>query len=308
MRRGAAALLAALLFSVPARAEEAAAAPPPRPPETVAGSCPHPEEPLRDWLSIIGYWGTASYGCASARLDWSGEIAFYRDAEATKNSVAFKGGAERNTDFIVTSVVPSRESEVPATGRCRLITADEDFGARRVRCFAKETGRPEFAHLVEMVIAETDWPGTAEIPGRCPAPGIAPYVLGPMIVELTGAQQEPDLIAHPFPACTAMTVVPAQSFSFTTGADRGEVTFRGNPDTERPALLRVKTITLPGGARHPALAGACHPKREADGHVIVLCIAAYADGGATKFVEVGFIPEASRFEWPPASQEPEPLP
>lgn len=254
---------------------------------------------------MIGYRGTASYGCAAARLDWSREISFYRDAEATKEGVAFAGSAVGITDLIVTSVAPALGPEVPATGRCRLITSDDDFGARRVRCFAEEIGRPDFAHLIEMVIAERGWPGTAAISGRCPASGVAPFLLGPMIAEQTG--QEPELVSQTLPPCTAMTVIPAQSFAFATGADKDSVTFLGSPDTERPALFGVKTVILPGGVQHPALAGACLPKREFDGHVTVLCMAAYADGGVTKFVEIGFIPEASRFEWPDDSLQPEPV-
>lgn len=305
MRCCAAALLAAALFTAPAHAEEPA--PPPPPVEAVSGSCPHPEEPLRGWLSIIGYSGTASYACASAQLDWSQKISFYRDAEATKEGVAFAGSSVGMTDFIVTSVAPGLRPEVPATGRCRLIESDNDFGARRVRCFAEEIGRPGFAHLVEMVIAEQEWPGTAAIPGRCSAPGIAPYVLGPMIVEQAG--KEPELDAQPLPACTAMKVVPAQSFSFRNGTVEDGVSFLGNPDAERPALLRVKTLLLPGGVQHPVLAGACLSKRETDGHVTVLCMAAYTEGGDTNYVEVGFIPEGSRFEWPRDEEdEPEPAP
>lgn len=306
MRRGAAAVLAALLLTAPARAEEAAA--PPLPAETVKGECSHPEEPVRSWLSIMGYRGTASYGCTSARLDWSREVAFYRGAEGTKNGVAFTGSAVGNTDFIVTAVTPFLRAEVPATGRCRLITSDEGLGARRVRCFAEEVGQPEFVHLVEMVITERAWPGTAAIPGRCSAPGIAPYVLAPMIVQQTGAQQEPVLVPQAVPACRSLTVVPGQSFAFATGADGDGVTFSGAIDEERPELFTVTTITLPGGAQHPAQAGACLPKREADGHVAVLCMAAYSQDGATKYVEVGFIPAASRFEWPREEWEEEPAP
>lgn len=306
MQRGAAALLAAALLTAPARAEEPAPAPLPLPAETVAGSCPHPEEPLSGWLSIIGYRGTASYACASAQLDWNRKIAFYRDAEASKEGVAFAGTSVGMTDFIVTSVAPALRPEVPATGRCRLITSDDEFGARRVRCFAEEIGRPDFAHLVEMVIAEQDWPGISAIRGRCSAPGIAPYVLGPMIAEQTGA--EPALLPQALPACLTMTVAPGKSYVFASAGPEGEVTFFSTPDTERPLLLRVKTIILPGGTQHSPLAGACLPKREVYGHVTLLCMAAYADGGDTKYVEVGFIPEASRFEWPPETLAPEPLP
>ena len=308
MRHGAAALLAASLLTAPTHAGEPASAPAPAAPpsETVAGSCPHPDDPLRGWLSLIGYRGTASYGCASAQLDWSRKISFYRDAEATKESVAFVGSSVGMTDFIVSSVAPALRGEVPATGRCRLITSDDEFGARRVRCFAKEIGRPDFAHLVEMVIAEQEWPGTAAITGRCSAPGIAPYVLGPMVAEQTGA--EPALRPQALPACLTMTVAPGKSYVFASAGTEGEVTFLGAPDEERPLLLRVKTIILPGGRQHSPLAGACLPKREADSHVTVLCMAAYTEGGDTNYVEVGFIPEGSRFEWPPEKLEPEPLP
>ncbi|MBA4768326.1 MAG: hypothetical protein H2049_11950 [Porphyrobacter sp.] len=305
MRRGAAAVLAALLLTAPARAEEAAA--PPLPAETVKGECSHPGETVTRWLQMIDDVGTGSYRCEAASLDWGNRLTFYRDREASKVAIAFIGRREAEGGFTVTAVERALLPETPASGRCRLITP-EDAGARRVLCYAREREGPGLAHLTEMVIAERDWPGAAAIPGRCSAPGIAPYVLAPWIVQQTGAQQEPVLVPQAVPACRSLTVVPGQSFAFATGAEGDGVTFSGAIDEERPELFTVTTITLPGGAQHPAQAGACLPKREADGHVAVLCMAAYSQDGATKYVEVGFIPAASRFEWPREEWEEEPAP
>ena len=295
-------MLGALLLSAPAKAEEPA---PPPPVETVAGACQHPDESVLRWLRLIGYGGIASNGCQAAVLDWSSRITFYQDKDVGKAAIAFIGRVAKDGEFEVTALESRFLPEAPASGRCRLITP-EDAGPRRVLCFAKDSKEGGLANLVEMVIAEKDWPGAATIPGRCSAPGIARYVLSALIVQQTGAQQEPVLVPHGLPACRSLTVVPGQSFAFATAGTEDGVTFLVSVDQERQELLRVKTIILPGGARHAALAGACFPKREADGHVAVLCMAAYADGGATKFVEVGFIPEASRFEWPRETPEPEP--
>jgi len=305
MRRCAAALLGALLFSVPTQAEEPA--PPPLPVETVLGECSHPDETVLRWLRLIGYAGIASNGCQAAVLDWSNRITFYRDKDASKPDIAFIGRAATNGDFEVTAVGSRFLPETPASGRCRVITP-ENTGPRRLLCFAKDSREAGLANLVEMVIAEKDWPAAAAMPGRCSAPGIAPYVLGAWIVEQTGAQQEPELVPQGLPACRSLTVVPGQSFAFADAGEGDGVTFLGSVDEERPELLTVKTIILPGGARQAAQAGACYPKREADGHVVVLCMAAYSDGSATKHVEVGFIPEVSRFAWPREEAESEPAP
>ena len=296
-------MLGALLLSAPAKAEEPA--PPPLLVETVKGECSHPDESVTGWLQLIGDAVIGSYRCEAASLGWDNRLTFYRDSEASKVAIAFIGRREAEGGFTVTAVKDGLLSETPAAGRCRLITP-KDAGARRVQCYAKEHEQPSRSNLVEMVIAERDWPEAAAIPGRCSAPGIARYVLAPWIAQQTGAQQEPVLVLQDVPACAAMTVVPGQSFAFATAGAEGGVTFLGSVNENRPEMLRVKTITLPGGTEHPALAGACFPKREADGHVVVECMAAYADGSATKFVEVGFIPEASRFEWPRETPEPEP--
>lgn len=304
-RRGAAAVLAALLFCAPAQAEETT--PAPLPAETVKGECNHPGEAVTRWLQLAGDVGTASYRCEAASLDWGGRLTFHRDSEASEAAIAFIGRREADGGFIVTAVVPYLLPQTPASGRCRLIRP-EDAGARRVLCYAKEREQPGLAHLIEMVIAERAWPGTAAIPGRCSAPGIAPYVLAPWIVQLTGAQQEPVLVLQGLPPCRSLTVVPGQSFAFAGAEEGNDVTFSGMIDERRPEKLTVKTVTLPGGAQHPALAGGCFATREADGHVVVECMAAYAEGGATKYVEIGFIPEASRFDWPRGGLEPEPEP
>lgn len=305
------ALLGALLLSAPAKAEEPV--PPPPPAETVAGTCQHPDESVMRWLRLIGFSGIASNGCQSAVLDWSARITFHGNKEASKPAIAFIGRRGPNGDFEVTAVEARFMPETPASGRCQVIAPETEaeegsanLGARRVLCFARQANSDGLVHVTEMIIAERDWPGTAAIPGRCSAPGIAQYVLGPMIAEQTGA--EPALLLQALPACLTMTVAPGKSYAFASTGSEGEVTFLGTPDEEHPLLLRVNTIILPGGTQHSPLAGACLPKREADGHVTVLCMAAFADGGATKFVEVGFIPEASRFEWPPETLEPEPLP
>lgn len=303
MRLFALPLLGGLLLCDPAQAEE----PAPPPVETVKGECSHPDESVTRWLRLIDDASTGSYRCEAASLDWENRLTFYRDEVATKVAISFIGQREAEGGFTVTAVESDWLPDTPASGRCRLITP-EDTSGRRILCFAKESGDTDRTHLVEMVIAEQDWPGTAAIAGRCSAPGFARYLLSALIVKQTGAQQEPVLVPQDVPACRSLAVVPGQSFAFAAAAEDDGVTFLGTIDEERPGLLAVKTIILPGGARHPALAGACFPRREADGHVAVLCMAAYADGGATKFVEVGFIPEASRFEWPPETLEPEPLP
>jgi hypothetical protein len=303
MRHGAAALLGALLFSTAAKAEQATATP--LPIETVNGECSHPDISVIRWLRLIDDASTASYSCEAATLDWDNRLTFYRDGEASKAAIAILGHRGSDGGFTVTAVKPSLLPESPALGRCQMI-APENAGARRVLCYAKENGDIGRVHLVDMLVAEREWAGTAAIAGRCSAPGIGEYVLVPWIAELTGA--EPDLHAQSLPGCEAMTVVLGQSFAFATGADGDGVTFLGAPQADRPGLLRISAVVLPGGARHAALAGGCLPKREADGHVVVLCTAAYADGGVTKYVEIGFIPKASRFEWPPATLEPEPLP
>lgn len=302
MRRCAAAWLLALLLSTPARAEDPVPAPPV---ETVKGECSHPDEAVTRWLQLIGDGSTASYRCEAASFDWGKRLIFYRDKEASKAGVAFTGHRESEGGFTVTAVEPALLANVPASGRCRLIKP-EDAGARRVLCFAKETERPERAHLVEMVITEREWPGMAATPGRCSSPGIGEYVLGPWIAQQTGSA--PLLVPKALPPCQTMTIVAGRSFTFGTAETRHAVTFLGTIDKERPALLTVKTIVLPGGAERPALAGSCIPQRVADGHVTVHCMAAYIDGGTTKYVEVGFIPKNSRFEWPRDSQEPEPVP
>lgn len=296
----AAALLGALCLSASAKAEEPATPAPPA--ETVMGACPHPDETVLRWLRLVGYGTIASYGCEAASLDWSNRLTFYRDRDASKAGITIIGRIESNGAFNVAAIKPALLPEVPASGRCRVIMP-EDASARRVLCFAKESGDTDRVHLVELVIAEKDWPGTAAIPGRCSAPGIGEYVLVPWIAQQTG--EMPVVRPQPLPTCQTMSVKPGQSFAFAATGTRDEVTFLGTPDAEQPTRLKVKEIVLPGGVRHMALAGACLPKREADGHVTVLCMAAYADGGATRYVEVGFIPAGSHFEWPrePGTEE-----
>lgn len=304
MRRGAAALRGALLLSAPALAEEPAVPPPPV--ETVKGECSHPDESVTRWLQFVSRGGTTSFRCEAATLDWERRITFYRDDQATEEMIAYIGQSRPDGHFVVTAIKPTLLPERPAKGLCQLLTPVRSLEARRVMCFFGNGEEDEGILLTEMLVAEREWPGTAANPGRCETPGIAPAVLGPLIWEKTGA--EPRLEPQALPGCTAMTAVPGQSFAFATGTERDGVTFLGVPEAEQPGMLWINTLVLPDGARHEALAGACLPKRQPDGHVAVLCSAAFADGGVTKYVEVGFIPEGSRFEWPRAQEEVEPAP
>lgn len=306
MRTGAAAVLAALLLSAPAQAEEPAA--PPTPVETVKGECSHPDEAVTRWLQFVSRGGISSFRCKAATLDWERRITFYRDDQATKEMVAYIGHTGPDGRFVVTAIKRMLLPERPAKGLCQLLTPEGALEARRVMCFVGNGEEEEGITLTEMLVADREWPGTAAIPGRCSAPGIAPYVLAAWIMEQTAAQQEPVLVPQDMPACRSLTVVPGQSFAFAAAGESDGVTFLGSIEKERPELLTVKTIILPGGARQAAQAGACYPKREADGHVVVLCMAAYSQGGAARYVEVGFIPEGSRFEWPRDEEEKEPAP
>jgi hypothetical protein len=286
-------LVGALFLGVLAQAEEPATQP--LPIETVKGECSHPDEKVTRWVRMIDDTGTASYRCEAATLDWGNRITFFSDGDGMEGGIAFLGRRGPDGEFAVTAIDDHLLGESPASGRCRLFTP-EDAGARRVLCYAKESENKDRTHLVEMVIAEKEWPGAADISGRCSTPGIARYVLSPLIVRQTGEQREPVLEPQVLPPCDVLTVVTGQSFAFS--AKTGTLIFLGAADDARPSRLVVTRVILPDGVQHETLAGVCVPMRQSDGEVVALCMAAYEQDGVRKYVEVGFIPEGSRFTWP----------
>ena len=265
-------------------------------PELEGGTCFHAGKKVTAWMITMGY-GTASYSCQSARVDWTSQIAFYRDANGEQLNIEFKGEeAEKPGHLRVTSIVRHLLGEVPATGTCRPVFNGN--APRNLQCFAKTEDQPDLAVLVEMTLADEVWPSGERVTkqGQCSEVGLARPGLGPILANAHG--RAPDFTVSAQVECSHLLVDSGTNYTFidsVAGKSTGFEIAGTEGNDGRHTLL---SVTQANGQKVETAAGVCLETRLPDGALAVMCMAAITDGEGFRTIEAGFIPKGSDFSWP----------
>lgn len=265
--------------------------------ELVAGECSHPSREVTTWFFLLDYGAVGSIGCQSARIDWSGSITFYSDAEGNRLQSRYRGTNEKDHVFDIAKVEDPLVGRSKVRGSCRMVMP-EDVGPRRILCFSRsEREQSRFVALVDFTFADPPWPaeGDLVLQGKCTATPMAKEVLKPMIFQATG--QLPDATTTTSLDCASAQIVVGQQYAFTDQATGDTYRFLGKPRGDSPASLQLERLAFPDGTTKDIIAGACITQRDHDGRLLPSCYASIDDPANPTLIEAAMAPEANGFSW-----------